>query len=106
MRIFISGPYSASHPREVQRNVSKAIYHAIFLMKKGHSVFVPHLSHYIHIHPACPFEYEEYLRNDMAWLEVSEAVLRLPGASVGADKEVERAKELGIPVYHSIEEIK
>lgn len=106
MRIFISGPYSKpSHPREVQRNVSRAIVHGIWLMQKGHSVFIPHYSHYMHLHPACTFEYEEYLRNDMAWLEVSQGVLRLPGESVGADKEVQRARELGIPVFYSLEEV-
>jgi NAD-dependent oxidoreductase involved in siderophore biosynthesis len=32
-------------------------------------------------------------------------VLRLPGESSGADKDVEIAQELGLPVYRSVEEI-
>ncbi|GAG05287.1 unnamed protein product, partial [marine sediment metagenome] len=39
------------------------------------------------------------------WLEVCDCVLRLPGESAGADLEVERAKELGIPVYLTPEQI-
>lgn len=39
------------------------------------------------------------------WVEVSDALLRLPGESKGADMEVARANEIGVPVYHSIEEL-
>ena len=105
MRVFIAGPYSAGHPREVLSNVNKAIEYGIWLMLAGYDVFIPHLSHYIHLHPSCPFEYEEYLKNDMAWLEVSDAVMRLSGHSNGADGEVARAKVLGIPVVYSLEEL-
>jgi hypothetical protein len=34
-----------------------------------------------------------------------DAVLRLPGASRGADQDVETAQELGLPVYHDLSEI-
>jgi hypothetical protein len=38
-------------------------------------------------------------------LQHCDAVLRLPGASVGADKDVEIARERGLPVYRSLDEI-
>lgn len=38
-------------------------------------------------------------------LQHCNAVLRLPGASTGADKDVEIARERGLPVYRTIEEI-
>ena len=38
-------------------------------------------------------------------LERCEAVLRLPGASKGADNDVKIAKERGIPVYYSLDEV-
>ena len=34
-----------------------------------------------------------------------DAVLRLPGASKGADEDVRLARERGLPVYHSLDEI-
>lgn len=34
-----------------------------------------------------------------------DAVLRLPGESSGADKDVEIARELGLPVFRSLDEI-
>jgi hypothetical protein len=38
-------------------------------------------------------------------LQHCDAVLRLPGASTGADQDVRIARERGLPVYESIEEI-
>jgi hypothetical protein len=38
-------------------------------------------------------------------LELCDAVLRLPGASKGADNDVKIATERGLPVYHSLEDV-
>jgi hypothetical protein len=38
-------------------------------------------------------------------LERCDAVFRLPGASSGADKDVARAKELGLTIYFDLAEI-
>ncbi len=38
-------------------------------------------------------------------LEISDAVLRLPGPSKGADEDVWLANERGIPVYHRLEDV-
>jgi hypothetical protein len=38
-------------------------------------------------------------------LERCDAVLRLPGASRGADMDVARARALGLPVYASVDEL-
>lgn len=38
-------------------------------------------------------------------LGLCDAVLRIPGASTGADIDVERARALGLPIYTRIEEI-
>jgi len=46
--------------------------------------------------------YEFWLELDNQFIPCCEAVLRLPGESNGADKEVALAKKLGIPVFESI----
>ena len=38
-------------------------------------------------------------------LQHCDAVLRLPGESTGADKDVEIAEQLGLPVYRTLEEV-
>ena len=104
MRIFIAGPYTADHPREVLKNVNNAIDAGIGVMKKGHDVYIPHLSHYIHLRPQCPFVYEEYLQNDRAFLKICDALLVI-GSSPGTDREVDFAHANNIKIYYSIEEI-
>ena len=48
---------------------------------------------------------QDWLEMDLAFVERSDAVLRLPGESVGADGEVKHALENGIPVFYSIEDL-
>lgn len=45
----------------------------------------------------------EWLDIDEPLVHVSAAVLRLPGESKGADREVEWATAAGIPVFHNVE---
>ena len=104
MRIYVIGPLSADHPREVLKNVNSAIDAGIEIMKKGHSVYIPHFFHYMHLRPNCPFEYEEYMRNDLEWLKVSDAVLVL-GNSPGSNRELNFARRLGLKIFKSLEEI-
>lgn len=42
----------------------------------------------------------------LQWVESCDCLLRLDGESKGADIEVSRAKELKIPVFYSIDELK
>jgi hypothetical protein len=52
-----------------------------------------------------PRPYEFWLELDNQFLPFCEAVLRLPGLSSGADKEVVLAQEIGIPVFTEIAEL-
>jgi hypothetical protein len=42
---------------------------------------------------------------DFGWVRRCDAVLRLPGASSGADREVALAERLGLPVFGSVDEV-
>lgn len=46
---------------------------------------------------------QDWLDMDLAVVERVDAVLRLPGDSVGADGETAHAEKHGIPVFHSID---
>ncbi len=43
--------------------------------------------------------YDDWLRVDVEWVRASDALLRLPGESKGADMEIEAAREAGVPVF-------
>ena len=97
--IYVAGPYTKG---DVVLNVRNAILAADKLAQVGYVPFVPHLSHFWHL--LCPRPIEFWYQYDLAWLELCDCLLRLPGESVGADLEVRRAKDLGIPIYWSLEE--
>lgn len=65
--------------------------------------FAPLLGHYVDVHYR--FDCHWWLEYDLIWLRLCDCVLRLDGESDGADREVEEAKKLGIPVYYSLSEL-
>ncbi len=99
-RIFISGPYTLG---DVAQNVKRAMDTANTLIDLGYAPFCPHLTHFLHMNHSQP--YEKWLEIDIAFLEVCDCLLRLPGESKGADAEVELALRLGIHVVYDISEI-
>jgi hypothetical protein len=50
-------------------------------------------------------DHSAWLVVDLAWVEVAQAVLRLPGESTGADMEVRLANTVGIPIFSTVEQI-
>lgn len=99
-RIYIAGPYTKG---DVAINVRNAYEAASRLADLGFAPFVPHATHFWHM--LFPRPYEFWLDLDNQFLPCCAAVLRLPGESSGADKEVKRAETLGIPVFMKIEDI-
>jgi len=99
MRVYVSGPYSS----DVTAGTRVAMEAAHILMDMGHAPFCPHLSHFLDMQRHRP--YEDWLKLDLAWVDVCDAVLRLPGKSSGADRECARAEKLGIPVYYDYGEL-
>lgn len=96
LRIYVAGPYTD----DPDGCTATAIAAGAAVLDAGHAPFVPHLAHYWHtLHG--PRDYEDWMRIDLAWLRAADAVLRLPGESSGADREVALAHELGIPVIHT-----
>lgn len=100
MKVYIAGPYTKG---DVGQNVKTAIDCADELCKLGYTPFIPHLAHFWHLISPKPVEF--WCEYDLLWLDYCDALLRLPGESAGADKEVEVACKWGIPVYYSLEEL-
>lgn len=98
--VYVAGPLTKPSPAH---NVKKAIDAADQLLALGFMPFVPHLSHLWDT--VSPKDYEDWMRWDMAWLGRCDALLRLAGESSGADREVEQARTLGIPVFGDVFEI-
>ena len=114
MLILIAGPYRSGtndDPQLMRQNLKKLESVALPLFRKGH---VPVIGEWIAL-PLIelagsskpgdgPWEEVQYPVAHRL-LEKCDAVLRLEGASKGADEDVRVAKERGLTVYFRLEEV-
>ena len=101
-RVYVAGPITVG---DVAANVQQAITAGLDLLNRGYAPFIPHMSHFAE--PAAtwdknPKRYEEWLELDRSFIVTCDAILRLPGFSKGADREVKWAYEIGVPVFYSL----
>ena len=114
MMILIAGPYrSGTHddPQKMAANLRALEAHALPLYRAGH---VPMIGEWV----ALPLlrEAGSVRVGDAVYDEIlypvagrlicrCDAVLRVPGASKGADEDVRLARERGLPVYFRVEDV-
>ena len=125
IRVYIAGPITKG---DLADNVNQATRAFVELAKAGFAPFCPHWSVYaneaVRGYVAAPdgelskqvyavatangnpsMSHDDWLGVDLAWVECADAVLRLPGDSVGAAIECRHAQSVNIPVYHSVESL-
>jgi len=114
MLILIAGPYRSGtqdDPALMKQNLERLESYALPIFRKGH---VPFIGEWIAL-PLLTLAGSQK-PGDEVWQEIQypvahrmlekcDAVLRIEGASNGADMDVKIAKERGLPVYYSLEEI-
>ena len=107
-RIYIAGPYSSDNVLGVLHNIRKGIEVATQVFKDGYAPFCPWLDfHYVLFDKQEALTVQDFYDYSIAWLEVSDAVLVLPGYenSKGTLAEIKRAGKLGIPVFYDYAEL-
>lgn len=112
LRIYIA---SAISQGDLADNVNAAIDCFHRLLQAGLAPLCPALSAFsggcsYSVYHHCYYAYAHHLPRgtthadwmavDLPWVRVADAVLRLPGPSVGADTEVATATTQGIPVFY------
>lgn len=114
MKIYIAGQYNPRVDddhlaiREGRLNVNKAIKTFVKLKEKGHIAFVPHLTHFIHVSEYADDYGRWWLDYDFSFLEDwADGIYMLDNwkESEGAKEELEKAKELGLEIFYSMEEV-
>lgn len=101
VRVYVAGPITHG---DTLRNVHRAEEMGRDLFLAGFAPFVPHFDKGLLL-PENEETYEKLLRWDFAWISVSDAVLRLPGYSPGADRELQFAASLGLPIFYHFKEL-
>ena len=112
--ILIAGPYRGGtndDPLLIKKNLDKLESVALPLFRKGH---IPMIGEWVALplmHLAGSKEIGDSILDDIKYpvahrlLEKCDAILRLEGASKGADNDVRIAKERGLKIYYSLDEI-
>ena len=112
--ILIAGPYASGtggDPALMQRNLERLEEAAWPLFRAGHIpmigewVALPVLSSAGASGPADPLAAEVMYPTAERLLQHCDAVLRLPGESTGADRDVAIAIDRGLPVYTSLDDV-
>jgi hypothetical protein len=101
-RVYISGPITSGNRN---KNQFRALEAHKALMLAGFAPLNPIITGNL------PFSWDKdvphalWIDCDLPWIEVSDALLRLPGYSVGADAECEHAKRNNVPIFYDLEEL-
>lgn len=97
LRVYIASPYTVG---DKAKNVATQMKVGDQLIGLGFAPFIPTITHYQD--SFYPRSYEEWMEYLLEWVLTCDVVYRLPGESPGADREVELAKQYGIPVCYSL----
>ena len=99
--VYIAGPYTNPDPVINTRQATEAglkVYE-----RTGAGVLIPHLS--LLAHAMFPRDIDFWYLFDLSQVAHCTHLLRLPGASTGADREVEYARGIGLGVYHDLDDL-
>jgi hypothetical protein len=108
--VYVAGAYRAPDGDlvTVQDNMRRGLALGVAALEAGYAVFVPWLDFELTLHTSRPIPSRVMLAHSLAWMERADAVLVQPvrvGSSIGTQAELVRAKELGIPIAYSLEEL-
>jgi hypothetical protein len=107
IRVYVAGKLNDRTCCGFIQNASHMIQVGRLLQKKGFATYIPALDTLTGLIDG-EMEYQDYFDNSQAWLMASDAVFLLDNwrTSPGANKEVELATSLGIPVCTGIRQLK
>lgn len=114
MVILIAGPYRGGtndDPKLIQKNLEKLESVALPLFRMGHLPVIGEWLALPLLHLAGSKQIGDSLWDEIQYpvahrlLEKCDAVLRLEGASKGADNDVRIAQERGLKIYYRLEDV-
>jgi hypothetical protein len=114
LKIYVAGAYSESNVLGVLKNIGRGEEWAAKLFMEGFAPFTPwHDKTFVIQHWRLNFSVQDFYDYSMEWLSVSDAVFVVKNYeglknwqdSKGTLAEIEKAKELNIPVFFKYEDL-
>ncbi len=107
-RLYIAGAYSADNAITLLNNMRKGMRMGVRVLREGIAPFVPWLDYQFQLmlQGGETLTIDDYYNYSLAWLEVSDAVLVLPGyeSSKGTHREMKFARERDIPIFFELDD--
>ncbi len=100
MIVYLSGPITLG---DREHNFQQAAAAQKRLMAAGHSVINPMLT--MRLPGAWEIPHAQWIAHDLPIIERCDAVVRLPGPSIGADTECQFALDNNIPVLDDLDQL-
>ncbi len=111
MRIYVAHSYGrrrGASLETLQRNVNESIEYGLALIEKGHNPFIPNLYHYVHLMANGSITEDTFINLMTEWVRQCDALLVTTppqGKDSGVQIEIDVARETGIPIHYSLEDI-
>jgi hypothetical protein len=114
LMILIAGPYLSGtdgDPQRIAANMARMESYALPLYERGHLMMIGEWAALPIIHAAGGRQHGDEVFHRYQYpvaqrlLAHCDAVLRIPGASRGADQDVARARALGLVVFERLEDV-
>ena len=108
IKVYVAGPYgkrAGATDVQQQVNMTQAALVGVRLFRRGFNPFIPHLYRMVDIHMPGESHEDQWLEICKEWVKVCDCLYRMPGASYGADQEVELAAAEGLPIFNDIDKM-
>jgi hypothetical protein len=110
IRVYVAGAYSGDSVLHVLDNIGRGVRASAALFRKGYAPYCPWHNHeYFLTGRMDGLTVEDYYRATITFMEVCNAIFVVDNprnaTSVGLRRELERAVDLGIPVFYDEEEM-
>jgi hypothetical protein len=108
LTVYVAGAYSANNVMDVLHNMRKGIQWSTTVLKAGMAPFSPWLDyHYVLMDDTKTLSVNDFYEYSMEWLTRSDVMFVTPEFenSKGTLAEIQKAKELDIPIFYTFDEL-
>ena len=108
IKVYVAGKYSDDNVMDVLKNIGRGEQLSAEVFKHGFAPFCPwHDKDFVIRLPHAGLTKEMFYEYSIVWLKCCDCVLLVPGweTSSGTLEEIKIAKEIGIPVFETMEEL-